>query len=171
MVVHPLSSFLYLKNSFSFLVIQESLKLCTIFLSTSVKSLTLFFLAGMNPKRTYPDWYKNVVSLWILFGMAWLALIINLCISLVENSRRLCRCCKTKSHTIGEELMNGNPHINLEPEDQQKCGVKDIKPVRLDWIWKLHSFTHFSIEEGKHLQALVNVSCATMRKVATWEVI
>ncbi|XP_015675114.1 potassium channel subfamily K member 17 [Protobothrops mucrosquamatus] len=90
------------------------------------------YVIGMNPTRTYPDWYKNVVSLWILFGLAWLALIINLCISLVENSRRLCQCCKTKSHTISQELTNGNLHINLEPEDQQKCGTKDIEPVRLD---------------------------------------
>ncbi|XP_013912018.1 PREDICTED: potassium channel subfamily K member 17 [Thamnophis sirtalis] len=89
------------------------------------------YVIGMNPTRTYPGWYKNVVSLWILFGMAWLALIINLCISLVENSRTLCQCCKTKSHNIGHELMNGDANVNLEPEDQQKCDMKDIKPVRL----------------------------------------
>ncbi|XP_070805924.1 potassium channel subfamily K member 17 [Pituophis catenifer annectens] len=90
------------------------------------------YVIGMNPTRTYPGWYKNVVSLWILFGLAWLALIINLCISLVENSRRLCQCCKRKSHNMVQELMNGNANINLEPEDQQKCDTKDIKPVRLD---------------------------------------
>ncbi|KAM6463908.1 potassium channel subfamily K member 17 [Liasis olivaceus] len=90
------------------------------------------YVIGMNPKRTYPAWYKNVVSLWILFGLAWLALIINLCISLVENSRTLCQCCKRKSHNIERELMNGNQNINLEPEDGQKCDVKDIQPVGTD---------------------------------------
>ncbi|XP_001173849.4 LOW QUALITY PROTEIN: potassium channel subfamily K member 17 [Pan paniscus] len=35
------------------------------------------YVIGMNPSQRYPLWYKNVVSLWILFGMAWLALISN----------------------------------------------------------------------------------------------
>ncbi|KAJ8779961.1 hypothetical protein J1605_011997 [Eschrichtius robustus] len=41
----------------------------------------------MNPSRNYPLWYKNTVSLWILFGMAWLALIIKLILSLLEAPR------------------------------------------------------------------------------------
>ncbi|NXS62942.1 KCNKH protein, partial [Brachypteracias leptosomus] len=41
-------------------------------------------LVGMNPDRTYPGWYKNVISLWILFGMAWLALVIKFCINFLE---------------------------------------------------------------------------------------
>ncbi|ELW66086.1 Potassium channel subfamily K member 17 [Tupaia chinensis] len=35
------------------------------------------YVIGMKPSRKYPLWYKNTVSLWILFGMAWLALIIK----------------------------------------------------------------------------------------------
>ncbi|XP_072498099.1 potassium channel subfamily K member 17 [Notamacropus eugenii] len=50
------------------------------------------YVIGMNPERKYPVWYKNVVSMWILFGMAWLALIINLVISLMESSTVLCTC-------------------------------------------------------------------------------
>ncbi|KFV87410.1 Potassium channel subfamily K member 17, partial [Struthio camelus australis] len=42
------------------------------------------YVIGMNPDLTYPGWYKNVISLWILFGMAWLALIIKFCINLLE---------------------------------------------------------------------------------------
>ncbi|NWZ19230.1 KCNKH protein, partial [Asarcornis scutulata] len=42
------------------------------------------YVIGMNPDRTYPGWYKNVISLWILFGMAWLALVIKFCINLLE---------------------------------------------------------------------------------------
>ncbi|NXL36038.1 KCNKH protein, partial [Glaucidium brasilianum] len=42
------------------------------------------YVIGMNPDRTYPGWYKNVISLWILFGMAWLALIIKFCINFLE---------------------------------------------------------------------------------------
>jgi potassium channel subfamily K protein 17 len=44
----------------------------------------------MDPSRRYPLWYKNIVSLWILFGMAWLALIIKLILSLMETPGRVC---------------------------------------------------------------------------------
>ncbi|XP_062981470.1 potassium channel subfamily K member 17 [Elgaria multicarinata webbii] len=90
------------------------------------------YVIGMNPERTYPGWYKNVVSLWILFGMAWLALIINLCISLLENSGGLCQCCKRNSKDVEEELIHGNPNICLGTEDGQNCSTKDTKPAGPD---------------------------------------
>ncbi|XP_077198088.1 potassium channel subfamily K member 17 [Paroedura picta] len=87
------------------------------------------YVIGMNPDRTYPAWYKNVVSLWILFGMAWLALIINLCISLLENSSDLCRCCKRKNRDVEQELIDGNQNANVGSEDEQSYSVKTTKPV------------------------------------------
>nr|XP_034966400.1 potassium channel subfamily K member 17-like [Zootoca vivipara] len=87
------------------------------------------YVIGMNPERTYPSWYKNVVSVWILFGMAWLALIINLCISLLENSSGLCRCCKRRSRDAEQELISGNPNVTLESKDGQNCSTKDTKPA------------------------------------------
>ncbi|XP_048205161.1 potassium channel subfamily K member 17 [Perognathus longimembris pacificus] len=50
------------------------------------------YVIGMDPSRRYPLWYKNVVSLWILFGMAWLALIIKLILSLLETPGGACAC-------------------------------------------------------------------------------
>ncbi|KAJ7340960.1 hypothetical protein JRQ81_004247 [Phrynocephalus forsythii] len=85
------------------------------------------YVIGMNPERTYPSWYKNVVSLWILFGMAWLALMINLCISLVENSSGLCRCCKRNHREVEEDLINGNQDGSLGTEDEQNKITKDTK--------------------------------------------
>ncbi|XP_015280993.1 PREDICTED: potassium channel subfamily K member 17 [Gekko japonicus] len=87
------------------------------------------YVIGMNPDRTYPAWYKNIVSLWILFGMAWLALIINLCISLLENSSDLCQCCKRNSREVEQELIDGNQNTSLGPEDEPSCNVKATKPV------------------------------------------
>ncbi|XP_060611072.2 potassium channel subfamily K member 17 [Anolis sagrei] len=87
------------------------------------------YVIGMNPERTYPNWYKNVVSLWILFGMAWLALIINLCISLLENSSGLCQCCKRRSREMEQDLNNANPNNNLGPEDKNNHNEKDTKLV------------------------------------------
>uniref|UniRef100_G1SRE1 Potassium channel subfamily K member n=1 Tax=Oryctolagus cuniculus TaxID=9986 RepID=G1SRE1_RABIT len=51
------------------------------------------YVIGMNPSRSYPLWYKNTVSLWILFGLAWLALIIKLVLSLLETPGGTCSCC------------------------------------------------------------------------------
>ncbi|XP_077017811.1 potassium channel subfamily K member 17 [Tamandua tetradactyla] len=51
------------------------------------------YVIGMKTDRRYPLWYKNMVSLWILFGMAWLALIIKLILSLLETPGKLCSCC------------------------------------------------------------------------------
>ncbi|XP_036173888.1 potassium channel subfamily K member 17 [Myotis myotis] len=50
------------------------------------------YVIGMDPSRQYPLWYKNTVSLWILFGMAWLALIIKLIFSLMETRGRSYSC-------------------------------------------------------------------------------
>ncbi|XP_014638231.1 PREDICTED: potassium channel subfamily K member 17 [Ceratotherium simum simum] len=50
------------------------------------------YVIGVDPSRRYPLWYKNTESLWILFGMAWLALIIKLLLSLLETPRGLYSC-------------------------------------------------------------------------------
>nr|XP_004649816.2 potassium channel subfamily K member 17 [Jaculus jaculus] len=63
------------------------------------------YVIGMDPSRNYPLWYKNVVSLWILFGMAWLALIIKLILSLLE--------------TPGDLGAKHTPWL----EPQQPCGA------------------------------------------------
>ncbi|KAM4903577.1 potassium channel subfamily K member 17 [Sylvia borin] len=52
------------------------------------------YVIGMNPDQAYPSWYKNVISLWILFGMAWLALVIKFCINILESSSDFCQCNK-----------------------------------------------------------------------------
>ncbi|XP_053161286.1 potassium channel subfamily K member 17 [Hemicordylus capensis] len=89
------------------------------------------YVIGMNPDRTYPAWYKNVVSLWILFGMSWLALIINLCISLLESYSGICQCCKRKSKGMAQDWKD-NQNASLEPEDGQSCSMKDTKPAGPD---------------------------------------
>ncbi|KAM9002960.1 potassium channel subfamily K member 17 [Sarcophilus harrisii] len=66
------------------------------------------YVIGMNPERNYPIWYKNVVSTWILFGMAWLALIINLVISLMESSTVLCPC--SQRYLLRMWASNTKPH-------------------------------------------------------------
>uniref|UniRef100_A0A8C5U5W6 Potassium two pore domain channel subfamily K member 17 n=1 Tax=Malurus cyaneus samueli TaxID=2593467 RepID=A0A8C5U5W6_9PASS len=77
------------------------------------------YVIGMNPDRTYPGWYKNVISLWILFGMAWLALVIKFCIHLLESSSDFCQCNK-KSTEMSQWFQHfcmaniNKNYINLE---------------------------------------------------------
>lgn len=84
---------------------------------------------GMDPSRRYPLWYKNTVSLWILFGMAWLALIIKLMLSLMETPGRSCSCyhhsCKGDSTPRG---WRQGPEEGAEPRSPQP-GCYRERPV------------------------------------------
>uniref|UniRef100_A0A452HL60 Potassium channel domain-containing protein n=1 Tax=Gopherus agassizii TaxID=38772 RepID=A0A452HL60_9SAUR len=86
------------------------------------------YVIGMNPDLTYPSWYKILVSVWILFGMAWLALVISLCITLLENSSDLCQCGKKKSKELEQELMDCNKNSSPRPDDVENGSSKDTKP-------------------------------------------
>ncbi|XP_059137427.1 potassium channel subfamily K member 17-like [Peromyscus eremicus] len=73
------------------------------------------YVIGMDPSRNYPIWYKNIVSLWILFGMAWLALIIKIILSQLETPGDMCTCSlhcskgniKCQSRRRGQEGDHG----------------------------------------------------------------
>ncbi|KAM5262646.1 potassium channel subfamily K member 17 [Ctenodactylus gundi] len=85
------------------------------------------YVIGMNPARRYPLWYKNIVSLWILFGMAWLALIIKLILSLLETPGAACSCSHPSSK--GSFRSPGwRPGPDGEPDDhgpQPGCHPED----------------------------------------------
>uniref|UniRef100_A0A8C5MNH5 Potassium channel subfamily K member n=1 Tax=Leptobrachium leishanense TaxID=445787 RepID=A0A8C5MNH5_9ANUR len=88
------------------------------------------YVIGRVSDKRYPDWYRNVVSLWILFGMAWLALVINLCINLLENHREMTPCCrKSGSKELEPELTDighsGDTPAALKKEDM--ASVDDTK--------------------------------------------
>ncbi|XP_075451483.1 potassium channel subfamily K member 17-like [Ascaphus truei] len=88
------------------------------------------YVIGRSPDKHYPGWYKNVVALWILFGMAWLALIINLSINLLENYSEI--CCKKKSKEVDQELIDiaQNGHLQSalqEAEDIESTSSNDTK--------------------------------------------
>ncbi|MGH0134701.1 UNVERIFIED_CONTAM: hypothetical protein FKN15_014979 [Acipenser sinensis] len=42
------------------------------------------YVAGNNPDINYPVCYREVVAAWIFFGLAWLSLVINSCIEMLE---------------------------------------------------------------------------------------
>lgn len=50
-----------------------------------VTSLHICFpLPDNNSAIEYPEWYGCLLAAWIFFGLAWLALLINHCIDLLE---------------------------------------------------------------------------------------
>ncbi|XP_036398150.1 potassium channel subfamily K member 17 [Megalops cyprinoides] len=48
------------------------------------------YVADSNPDHSYPEWYGGMLGAWIFFGLAWLALLINHGIEILEklNNRR-----------------------------------------------------------------------------------
>nr|XP_026646919.1 potassium channel subfamily K member 17 [Zonotrichia albicollis] len=111
------------------------------------------YVIGMNPDRTYPSWYKNVISLWILFGMAWLALVIKFCINILESSSYFCQCNKKNTETA-EDLTDGNKNSVTGLQNVEICCDKDTKmkaPV------ESHSYT--APTEALKGRKMFSVSC------------
>ncbi|XP_003404252.2 potassium channel subfamily K member 17 [Loxodonta africana] len=89
------------------------------------------YMIGMDPDQRYPLWYKNTVSLWILFGMAWLALIIKLILSLMETPGEVCSCYH---HSSEEDLKpssrrqgpDGGPEPHSPPLDYHTKEPEEI---------------------------------------------
>ncbi|XP_075060518.1 potassium channel subfamily K member 17 [Mixophyes fleayi] len=96
------------------------------------------YVIGRVPENHYPSWYRNVISLWILFGMAWLALIINLCINLLENSKKSCLCCtkkdrKTQDRELIDIAHNGQVPSDLQDtDDSESSTASGTKPASPD---------------------------------------
>ncbi|KAG8512005.1 Potassium channel subfamily K member 17, partial [Galemys pyrenaicus] len=96
------------------------------------------YVIGMNPSRSYPALYKCTVSLWILFGMAWLASIIKPILPLLEPPRRPCSCYRPRSSKgdfkskswrqcpDGEEDGEAEPH-SPQPDSYPEGPVRIVQ--------------------------------------------
>ncbi|XP_075060519.1 potassium channel subfamily K member 16 [Mixophyes fleayi] len=58
------------------------------------------YVLGTDPSRHYIAIYRGLAALWIIFGLAWLALVFNLVAELVE---KLVHLRKHKTHVAKEE--------------------------------------------------------------------
>ncbi|CAN9502012.1 unnamed protein product [Ophioblennius macclurei] len=95
------------------------------------------FVADSNPERFYPDWYSILMACWIFFGLAWLALLINHSIDILErlNSHfQLQWCGGGGGGKQGESGPDGgggadddqNPDTQVEDADElEKPPVKE----------------------------------------------
>ncbi|KAM3871328.1 potassium channel subfamily K member 17-like [Diretmus argenteus] len=80
------------------------------------------YVADSNPDKVYPEWYNVLMASWIFFGLAWLALIINHSIDILE---RLNTHFKQwwGGHSQTKECDNAecdNPETQVEDEDEIK---------------------------------------------------
>ncbi|XP_017370781.1 potassium channel subfamily K member 17 [Cebus imitator] len=91
------------------------------------------YVIGMNPSQRYPLWYKNMVSLWILFGMAWQALIIKLILSQLEMPGRVCSCYHHSSEEDfkSQTWRQGPEREPVSPSPQQGCYPEG--PMEIKW--------------------------------------
>ncbi|OCT79548.1 potassium channel subfamily K member 17 [Xenopus laevis] len=79
------------------------------------------YVVGRNPDKQYPNWYRNLVAIWILFGLAWLALGINAGADALEKCKEKCPCSrKNKNQAAEEELMEPEGSLCAAKQDGDK---------------------------------------------------
>lgn len=45
----------------------------------------MFLLVGTDPQKEYISLYRSLAGIWIIFALAWLAVILNMGARVVEN--------------------------------------------------------------------------------------
>ncbi|XP_048831383.1 potassium channel subfamily K member 17 [Brienomyrus brachyistius] len=88
------------------------------------------YVADSNPNRTYSSWYGCLVAAWIFFGMAWLALLINHAIDILE---RINACLKQHGSRTVESRSDSVEHcdsISKEVSSMHSELTEDQAPER-----------------------------------------
>ncbi|XP_070698818.1 potassium channel subfamily K member 17 [Pempheris klunzingeri] len=80
------------------------------------------FVADSNPDKVYPEWYSVLMASWIFFGLAWLALLINHSMDILErlNTHFKQRWAGQKQEEECGSAEGGNPETQVEEEDEIK---------------------------------------------------
>ena len=85
-------------------------------------------MTDSNPDKAYPEWYSFIMASWIFFGLAWLALVINHTIDILERLNGfLNRWWRRRS---GKE--EADPPDKENPQDTQVEQVETVEtePVK-----------------------------------------
>ncbi|XP_029349628.1 potassium channel subfamily K member 17-like [Echeneis naucrates] len=80
------------------------------------------FVADSDPDKVYPEWYSILMASWIFFGLAWLALLINHSIDILERLNTHFKLWWS-GQKMEEESGNAeidNPDTQMEDEDEIK---------------------------------------------------
>lgn len=83
----------------------------------SFPSFSVF--SAYNPDEAYPVWYGYIIGVWIFFGMAWLALVINHTIELLGKFNAYLNSGKknAKENTSQEQELEETQE--KEPEEKE----------------------------------------------------
>lgn len=64
---------------------------CRTFLCNILTFASFVLFTDSNPEKVYPEWYSVLMASWIFFGLAWLALLINHSIDILERLNSYCK--------------------------------------------------------------------------------
>ncbi|KAK2843669.1 hypothetical protein Q7C36_011884 [Tachysurus vachellii] len=82
------------------------------------------FVADYNPDSNYPDWYGCILGVWIFFGMAWLALLINHSIDLLGHLDAYLRSAK-KNDKINNSQDQELPETQHKDPEKEKTNLEE----------------------------------------------
>ncbi|KAI1895158.1 hypothetical protein AGOR_G00103420 [Albula goreensis] len=99
------------------------------------------YVADNNPEKTYPEWYGSLLGVWIFFGLAWLALLINHGIDILENANTSKKGDEGGSNDpngpeeqpAGETSLNEVQTTSEEPKDSgetEKANEEEEEPQK-----------------------------------------
>ncbi|XP_034714995.1 potassium channel subfamily K member 17 [Etheostoma cragini] len=78
------------------------------------------FVADSNPDNVYPQWYSVLMASWIFFGLAWLALLINHSMDILErlntHLKQLWGGQEQEEASGSAEADNGDTQVENEDE-------------------------------------------------------
>ncbi|XP_043930389.1 potassium channel subfamily K member 16-like [Protopterus annectens] len=78
------------------------------------------YVVGMNTEKKYSKIYKPMIAIWILFGMAWLALLFNLLTEFFKGTeKKLSKAHQKKKATkANKTAMNGSESADILSSDK-----------------------------------------------------
>ncbi|CAF94456.1 unnamed protein product, partial [Tetraodon nigroviridis] len=89
------------------------------------------FVADNNPDKVYPEWYSVLMTSWIFFGLAWLSLLINHSIDLLEQINAYLKhhwSGQKKEEAIFQVLEEPNWKLAVKQYSSQKDKILEAYP-------------------------------------------
>ncbi|XP_064317092.1 potassium channel subfamily K member 16 [Phalacrocorax carbo] len=77
------------------------------------------YVVGKKPDRNYFSYYRTLVAIWILFGLAWIALLFNLLTTVLEDTEKI---IVKDLHQIGKVSKDN------EASQQRRCWPAQFIP-------------------------------------------
>ncbi|XP_042728176.1 potassium channel subfamily K member 16-like isoform X2 [Lagopus leucura] len=80
------------------------------------------YVVGKQPGRIYFSYYRTIVAIWILFGLAWIALLFNLLTTVLEDTEKIIVKDLHQIRKVGEDNAASQPRrcwpVQFIPEEE-----------------------------------------------------